>query len=239
MRFPVVLKQVERFKPPAKLYYLVASNGVFQVRDTEAYRAVTRVQDGIPELLAEGERVEFRFPRLRAPLLEDVLGFFDEVYRRYGGEAIVILFYNAQTREFRVGVPPQTITGTRDRWGEWRAHYRLDYGAALRPGGFLRFGTIHSHANLPAYASHVDCEDERFEDGLHVVFGSLDSNELSRSASFVANGLRFRVEPEQILEPSRVPRRAASREWMARVRCEEQRWCGPAVCWENRDADER
>ncbi len=218
MRFPVVLKNLDPIEAPAKLYYVVASNGVFQVRDTDAYRAVTRVFDGIPGLLAECEQVELRSPRLPTLLLEEVLAFFGEAYRQYGGEAIVILFYNSETREFRVGVPVQHITRyDADRWG---AHLHQRYDALENPPGSVRFGTIHSHANLPAYASHVDCQDERFEDGLHIVFGNLKSENISRSASFVANGLRFRLEPDAVLEQARMPERHAQREWMQRVRCE-------------------
>ena len=43
MMFPIRLKERERHRDPARLYYLVASNGLFQVRKTETHRSVTRV----------------------------------------------------------------------------------------------------------------------------------------------------------------------------------------------------
>lgn len=224
--FPVRLKSRERHADPARLYYLVASNGLFQVRKTATHRSVTRVTNEVPGLYPEREHVDLFFPEVPAELLEDVLAFFDEVYRRYRGEAIVILFYDPNERAYHVGVPPQKISGYRDQQGRWWSDYRLDYGAAPRPRGCVRFGSIHSHAALSAYASHADCEDEKFEDGLHVVFGSFASRELTRSASFVADGHRFHVRTEDVLEGCRVPDRAAPADWMAQVECREEVWVG-------------
>jgi hypothetical protein len=214
--FPVILRTSPDARHDARLYYEVAANGVFQVKETATYRAVTRV-DGVPGLQPGEQRLEIRFAPLPAALLEDVLAFFREVYERFDGEAIVILFHHPHTGEYRVAVPLQRIPGYYDGNGRWRAYLELDYAEASRPGGFLRFGTIHSHAELAAYASATDCEDERFQDGLHVVYGHLHRQEPSRAAAFVAGGVRFALEPEQALERCEVPPRAARSDWMARV----------------------
>lgn len=216
MSFPVVVKTKPECDPPGRLYYEVASNGVFQVKETDLYRSVTRAEE-IPGLCPQVERLEIRFPRLPAQILEDVQAFFCDVYDRYRAEAIVVLFYRSDTQQFRVEVPPQTIPGYRDWSGQWRSYLRLDYGSVARPAGFVRFGTIHSHAELTAYASATDCHDERFEDGLHVVYGHCHSSGLSRSASFVANGTRFELEPDDVLQPCRAPERIARPDWLARV----------------------
>lgn len=220
MNFPVIVKSPEHERPNASLYYEVAENGVFQVRNTALYRAVTRATGLIPGLLPEYERLHLEFPPLPARLLEEVAAFFAEVYRRWEGEAVVILFYRVETREHRVGVPPQTLLGRRQFDGTWRAHHALHYGSVERPKGFLRLGTIHSHADLPAYSSAVDCADEQFEDGLHVVFGDFHRRVLSQSASFVANGVRFPLRPADVLEPVSYPRRPARPEWMKRIQLE-------------------
>ena len=88
----------------------------------------------------------------------------------------------------------------------------------------MRFGTIHSHADMLAYASHTDCRDEQFEDGLHIVFGSFKSSELSRSASFVAGGRRFPLEPDSVMERCGVPNRAAPAGWLDQVEYIEDHW---------------
>ena len=217
MRFPVILKTAPHVSESARLYYEVASNGVFQVKETATHRAVTRVAHDIPGLHPSAEQLELRVPPLPAALLEDVLAFFREVNDRWEAEAIVILFHRADTNEYRVGVPEQRIPCYRDWEGRWRTYLELDYGDAPRPEGFVRFGTVHSHADQAAYASAADCQDERFQEGLHVVYGHLDRREPSRAASFVASGVRFPIDPARVLEDCEVPERRARRDWLARV----------------------
>jgi hypothetical protein len=221
--FPIVLKTTNAAAPPpGQLYYEVAENGVFQVRDTPLYRAVTRVYGPVPGLLPGAEDLHIKFPRLPCALTGEVLAFFDEVYRCWEGEAIVILFYRADGREFRVVAPRQTIAGRRWYDGRWRADYAVRYDSAPRPEGFVRFGTIHSHADLHAYSSGPDCEDERYEDGLHIVFGDFHRRPVSVAAAFVANGVRFSIAPDDVLEDWKVPEHPVAPAWMAQVQREDR-----------------
>ena len=87
-----------------------------------------------------------------------------------------------------------------------------------RPAGYLRFGTVHSHAHLPAGASATDCDDERHEDGLHLVYGDLHRREPSRSACFVANGARFALDCDEVMPSCPIPRGEPDPKWMAQVR---------------------
>lgn len=230
LHFPVVVKTPDGNSPAevearkSKIHYRVAASGVFQVRELPTHRSVTRVSNGIPGLPDEHESIELHVPRLPRHLLEDTLAFFDEVYRRYGGEAIVVPFYDPQTREFQMGVPRQRISAYVDYYGKRWTGSRLDYEGAALPEGTVRFGTIHSHAEMIAYASHTDCQDEQFEDGLHIVFGSFNRSELSRSASFVAGGRRFVLEPDKVMEPCSVPNRGAPSGWLDQVEYVEDHW---------------
>lgn len=222
MKFPILLKTEEAAKPPGQLYYEVAENGVFQVRDTPLYRAVTRVHEAIPGLLPGAEELVIKFPRLPRAGVGDVLAFFDEAYRRWGGEAVVILFYCPTRREYRIAAPPQTIPG---RWrydGRWLADYSVRYESLPRPEGFVSFGTIHSHADLAAYSSGLDCDDERYGDGLHIVFGDFHRRRVSVAATFVAGGVRFRIAPDDVLDDWWVPARPAHPDWMAQVHREDR-----------------
>lgn len=218
MNFPILLKTGPEVRSDDSIYYLVAANGVFQVRTTSCYRAVTRADGPIPGLCPQEEYALLDTPALPRSVIRKVLSFFHAVYRRYGGEAIVILFYRADTRCFRVLAPPQELPGYRGWDGRWRAALHLRYGRVERPTGYLRFGTIHSHAHLPARASDTDCADEQHEDGLHLVYGDLHRAEPSRSACFVANGARFALEPDAVMPSCPVPRVEPDPEWMARVR---------------------
>jgi hypothetical protein len=220
VNFPVVLKTSTAEEPHVGLYYAVAENGIFQVRDTAIYRAVTRTLDRIPGLLPEYEHLRLKCPRLPRRPLEDVLAFFRAVYDQYRAEAVVLLFYRVETRGFHIVAPPQTLLGRRRHDGRWRADHAVQYDNVPRPAGFVRFGTIHSHADLPAYSSGTDCADEQYEDGLHVVFGDFGLQPISVAAAFVANGVRFRLPPADVLEPCEVLPRQPRSDWMACIKLE-------------------
>ncbi len=220
MNFPVLLKTGPEIRSDESIYYLVAANGVFQVRTTSCYRAVTRAEGAIPGLCPQAEYALLDLPALPRSLIREVLAFFYAVYSRHGGEAIVILFYRPEARSFRALAPPQNIPGYRGWDGRWRAQLQLSYGQLERPAGYLRFGTIHSHAHLPACASDTDCDDERHEDGLHLVYGDLHRREPSRSACFVANGARFALDCDKIMPSCPVPQSEPDPKWMARVQRE-------------------
>jgi hypothetical protein len=221
MIWPVRLKTDSAIPCQETVHYLVASNGIFKVCQTETYRSVTRVREIIPGLLPERESLRLTCPRVPASLLRHVLAFFRAVYIEHGGEAIVVLFYRPNTRTYRLGIPRQTIPGYKGWDGSWRPYVRLRYEPPPRPSGYLRFGTIHSHASCSAEPSAVDCADEEFEDGLHAVYGHITQPQPSRSACFVSNGVRFPLIPDDALEPCAVPGSRADPAWVARVRREE------------------
>jgi hypothetical protein len=205
MNFPVLLKTSPEVGCEENVHYLVASNGVFKIVETDTYRAVTLNRGAIEGLLPERQSLQLRFPPVPKSLLQEALAFFREVFVKYGGEAMVVLFYRPETRTYRLVVPHQTIPGY-VRWdGSWRAYLHLRYEQPPRPDGHLRFGTIHSHADVGAEASSTDCEDEQFNDGLHVVYGNIDRFTPSLSACFVAQGVRFAIDPYDVLEPCSVP----------------------------------
>jgi hypothetical protein len=220
MSVPVLLKTRARLETTAAVYYEVAENGVFTVHDTPLYLVVTRARGPLPGLLPESEQLRLRVPPLPRTMVEEVLAFFEGVYHRHGGEAVVVLFYDDPRRSFRIVAPPQTVPGRRRHDGRWLADHAVRYGPVERPDGFLRLGTIHSHADLPAYASADDCHDEQYEDGLHLVFGSLHVAVPTVSAAFVSNGVRFLLDPADVLEAWERPARAARPDWMAQVRRE-------------------
>ena len=168
MTFPIRNKHDETVHSDEGLYYVLAGNGAFQVQNTPSYRAVTRA-DTLPGLVPEEEGLWLRCPPVPATLLAPVLAFFRDVYREHGGEAVVILFHQPETGAYQIGVPPQKIPGYRAWDGSWRSYLQLHYGTVERPDGYVRFGTIHSHAYADAYCSDTDCRDESQQDGLHAV----------------------------------------------------------------------
>jgi hypothetical protein len=229
--FPVVLKS-DGFTPPdAPTYFVVAGNGFFLERRTELYAASVPVDGGVPGLESHGARLELRLPRpLPRGLIEMALGYFRAVFQRWRGEAILILFYaptdGRRPARYRFVAPPQRIHG-RTEWGRFRAKMRLDYGHCERPGeAWRKLGTIHSHGNFSARQSATDEHDERWETGLHITAGYVNTPAPEFEAAFVVGNTRFAVPATQILETPETAR-PYPKAWMRQITVIEEEWESP------------
>lgn len=185
--FPVYLKEEGFFEPEDPIYYLVTKDGLFQVKRTLLFRSRIRVP-GLSWLKGEQEGVEFLLPPIPAKILGETIAFFREVFRKYRAEAAVLLYMREETGEYEIRIPPQTVAG---------GHCQYEIGS--NPPGYLRVGTIHSHAAADAFHSELDDVDEQYDDGLHVTIGTLHAKP-TVSCSLVVDGRRFRLRPEKVLE---------------------------------------
>lgn len=215
---PVYLKTSDAEAPADPVYYVVAANGTFLVRNTALFTATTATAKVIG-LERQQQEVRLHFPKIPRAVMERIIGFFRMVYLRWDGEAIAFLFYAPDRREFQAEVPPQTLPRCRSGEG-WRTAGRLEYVTIPRPEGFLKLGDAHSHRGSPAFFSSIDDRDDN-EDGLRIVIGRLDRARVQVRTSFVANGCRFPVAPHDVIETSPAPFAAVSppEEWMRRVTC--------------------
>jgi PRTRC genetic system protein A len=194
---PVFFKTEAFSKPESTLYFLIAKNGLFVACKTNLYTSVTRASR--PNGLMDQEQaLALHFPKIPRDIMEQVLGFFEAVYKKWEGEAIVFLFYNTTNKAFRIGVPAQTLFRYKSV-GRWRTEMRIEYESAPRPPGFIKLGDIHSHADLPAFFSCADDNDDA-EDGLRIVIGKLDRSAPDIRASFVVGRTRFVLAPNDIVE---------------------------------------
>ena len=157
--FPIVLKNGHEEEPDSPIYYEVAANGIFEVRRTAMSWSATRMKSDVPGLLPRTETARLLAPRLPAWLMEEAVAFFSDVFRYCNAEGVVLLFYRPETQEYRLEVPEQTVPVYRNAKGRWMTSLELRYEHGDRPEGFVRCGSIHSHAELSAYASHTDCTD--------------------------------------------------------------------------------
>jgi hypothetical protein len=209
------LKTQDAAEPDDALYYLVAANGVFTVKKTELFASVTPAT-AVAGLEEQSPSVALAFPKLPRQLLEQIYGFFQFVYDRLDGEAIVFIFYSSARREFYVDAPPQQLTRRRTRGG-WRTDGNVSYDAIVRPPGFIKLGDAHSHAECSPFFSKDDDLDDR-EDGLRIVMGRLHRSNPDVRASFVANGTRIPLDAGDVLEDFGEPTRPPE-EWLRRVTC--------------------
>ncbi|MCY3018601.1 MAG: hypothetical protein NTW87_06165 [Planctomycetota bacterium] len=136
--------------PSDALCYLVGGDGVFkQVRND--FYAVRLKVGGVGGLAEIGETAVLNVPKLPDRLLRQVESFFVAVYREHESEAVVLLLCNPATKDWRIEVPPQEVQGL---------HVKYDTSKLPDPpGGFQRFGSIHSHAGIKAFHSGTDDND--------------------------------------------------------------------------------
>ncbi len=185
--FPVYLKEDGFVEPDDPIYYLVTRDGLFQVKRNLLFHARTKVP-GLSWLMAEQEAAWLRLPRIPAAILAEIVAFFREVFRAHRAEAVALLYFYQAEKRYDLKIPKQQVAG---------GHCRYEIGPT--PTGWVRVGTIHSHAAADAFHSELDDEDERHDDGLHVTIGNLDA-EVSVACSLVVDGRRFTLKPSDVFE---------------------------------------
>jgi hypothetical protein len=197
---PIFLKHKNHRPPDASSYILVAANGTFLVKNMNTYSSTCMLDASALDLIDQQEGVSLHTGPIPNALVSSVLAFFRRVFLWHGGEAIVILYYSPQTRTFRAEAPPQRVVcyHSRESWAATGDY--LEYDACDRPPGFIKFGSIHSHCDAPAFHSATDIRDEKHDDGLHITIGSILHRHPDVSASFVVNGRRFILNPAICIE---------------------------------------
>jgi len=185
--FPVYLKEDGFKEPDDPIYYLITRDGLFQVKRNLLFRARTRVR-GLNWLMPEQESARLELPPVPAAILAEIVAFFREVFRLHRAEAVVLLYFSRDGGGYELKIPKQQVAG---------GHCRYEIGPT--PPGWVRVGTIHSHAAADAFHSELDDEDERHDDGLHMTVGNLDG-EASVVCSLVVDGRRFPLKPSDVFE---------------------------------------
>ena len=149
--------------------------------------------------------INFTAVKIPFSLLEKVIAFFKEVYRKYQSEAVGYLYFNPTTQEWEFEVPKQSASA---------AHASYE-GAPQRPGWQVA-GTIHSHGSMTAFHSGTDDADENFFDGVHITIGHCDQLNVEFSTSIVVNGQRKMLEIWDVVEDFPMP--SAPTAWVNAVK---------------------
>lgn len=213
---PLVLKGENFSEPKERVYYILSGDGLFLVKNFPIYRSCTKVENGLPWLQGQSENFELNLPKIPCALFERVVAFFQVIYCLHRSEAMVFLYYHLEQGAFEVVVPQQVVTSKGFNNGDgWS--YHLHYSGVPTPAGFIRVGTIHSHADLPAFYSVTDEQDSEFDDSLNLVVGNVDRARLSLSACFMVDGKKFELEPWDILEDFVRPCFPVPRTWIDKV----------------------
>jgi len=197
--FPIYVKEPDFDPPDDPIYYLVTGNGVFLVKNHPLFHSRTEVKE-IPWLPGEQAGFTFRGPRLPKILLARVLALFMGVWERYRAESIVVLYFRPQDQTYDLIVPRQRVGGI-----------HCVYQETINPDSDdIRVGTIHSHGHEDAFHSDRDNADESFQDGLHLIFGNLDTVPTLLCSAMI-DGRRFPLRPEELIEGT--PERQDVAQW--------------------------
>jgi PRTRC genetic system protein A len=178
--------------PDEQACYVIAKDGVYLKKNLGMIKSVTKVSQ-ISFLETIKEQATLNIEKLPANYGAQVHEFFKDVcLEHHGSEAIVLLYYNQETKDYKMVAPEQIVAG-----GACDFVRKI----SMTMDGYNLVGDIHSHGRGSAFHSGTDDSDEKTGvDGLHITFGFVDQNEISISASITVNGKRFQVEPEQYLE---------------------------------------
>ncbi|MFQ5654499.1 MAG: hypothetical protein ACE5GW_07190 [Planctomycetota bacterium] len=208
MSMRIYLKRSNTPLPPqgeGEIRYIVAENGIFMERRTSMFSTSCRVEQCAAGLDPHEEWCELHSPSLPPEMASRMLSFFRWAYCLHGGEAVLILLFNPEEERFLWHCPPQRVEVWEDRLSSFYGGGDIEYTNPLElPRGFVIFGDAHSHANMPAYASAVDQQDERFKAGLHIIVGRIHWREVELYADFVMDRQRFAVDPRVIFGEERI-----------------------------------
>lgn len=187
--FPIYVLQEGVELPKTGNYYLITGDGFWLHKDTGLAYGFVKV-DSIGFMKPMAARMGLKIPKVPVAIIWQSLTFFRNIYEKHKTESILVLVYSKEQQGFGLICPDQQV-----------CHSSIKYSKDFNVPDHLNvIGTFHSHCNFHSFHSHVDCDDEKYFDGLHVTFGNVDSQEFSLTASIVINGNRAQIPPEEYLD---------------------------------------
>jgi len=187
--YPIWINDGIAPKPEVRIFYEIASNGTFLHKQNLLGESVVPV-DEISVLEKSAPSFKSSLPVIPSEAVCSMVRFFAWITFNLNTEAIMLLWWNEETKSYRFTVPVQKVS-----------YASIDYQNVSNPGHLL-VGTFHSHGRISASHSDRDLKDERFGDGIHGTFGGFSSRsevfEISLQASI--NNSRFALNPGNFLE---------------------------------------
>lgn len=151
--------------------YVLGRNGLCLHSKGEELSSVKRVECRTLPQVEDMARYTGR--KVDAGTLALAQAFFQLVYNERRTEAEALLYREGETWWLRI--PKQRTTATYLRYdslGEGDLWYRAGAASpAPAEDAVVPYGTIHSHASMPAFFSGTDDNDHRQMPGLHLVMG--------------------------------------------------------------------
>ena len=219
----ILLKTDDDFAWPEDIpmFYLLARDGLYICRNHELFRSCVPTRGGPRQFAEQATFLRPQFPLIPQSLLEQSAGFFSEIAERHGSEAAALFFWDRGAQCVRLYVPEQVATVIRYSDGYVSpigVHYTPPTDL---PEDWVPFADIHCHVNFSAYASGTDKQDELHSAGLHIVVGHIDEEPPEFHVEAVVDGMRFRIDPEEVIEGYATRSADVPKEWHARLAVEQ------------------
>ncbi|MFT6783648.1 MAG: proteasome lid subunit RPN8/RPN11 [Saprospiraceae bacterium] len=168
------------------------------------FEPVNPVDIGLTSSIENIRGSSFTLPKISASIVSKVDAFLHAVHKKYTSEGIVLLTYDmdfldAQNDEdgWGIAVPEQSNNAQHCDYDKASIVQKL-FGTSTKI-----VGTIHSHPNMPAYASTTDHDDQAGFDGLHITFGwKRVGMELQKEyhAELVRGNSFYKIDPKLVMD---------------------------------------
>lgn len=194
----VQVKNDKGLMVPTEVYSYTPA--ILKVVNNFTGRAIMDSQDAFGNsFCAVEETAEYKMPPIPRVIVDKLDEFFRLVDAQHKTESIVILTFDT-TKEGSDGwgvlVPEQENTSV-------HCKYDADSIAALKPENVMIVGSVHSHPDMPAYASGTDHADQADFDGLHITYGwqkSVNNGATQYHLELQMGGTAFTLKPEDVFE---------------------------------------
>lgn len=120
-------------------------------------------------------------------LWEEIVAFMRWSQKTHKAEALLTLFYNRMTKEWKGWPFPQSPVGMTISYDTQHPLYAPD--RAQFGKDWIQLGSVHHHCAANAFQSGTDKHDEDDRDGLHVTLGNMNDDKLDTHSRQVFDGL--------------------------------------------------
>jgi len=173
---------------------------LFKVVSNFVGRSVSVSTDPLPDAFAGiQEECVYNLPLIPFDIVQKLDEFFRLVHAKHGTESIVLLTFD-HTKEGSDGwgvlVPEQSNTAA-------HCNYNAESVLDIKPENAIIVGSVHSHPEMPAYASGTDHADQADFDGVHITYGwqrSVNNGATQYHLELQMSGNSFKLDPEDVFE---------------------------------------
>jgi len=173
---------------------------LFKVVSNFVGRSVSQSTDPLPETFgALQEECLYNLPLIPFDIVQKLDEFFRLVHAKHGTESIVLLTFDHTVEDssgWGVLVPEQSNTAA-------HCNYNAESILEIKPENAIIVGSVHSHPEMPAYASGTDHADQADFDGIHITYGwqkSVNGGATQYHLELQMSGKSFKLDVEDVFE---------------------------------------